>query len=272
MQFNIIDELVLEVSAANTNAQLSDAMTRVKRRLDFDHFALAYEHRTLSASRTSILLHDYPDAWAKTYIEFELAGDDPVRRACERTMTGFAWRDISRLVPLTRGDLQMLSIGAANGIGDGYTVPRHLPGYASGSCTFAIAPDKEMPMHMLPVAEIVGAFALTSARRIAGELPVDPRPVLSQRQRECVLWSARGKTRCRNRCDPGYRRGYGGPASPDRARAIRRPFPSRAHSLLTLRRVDQLRRHSALVVFPLIPARGMAQPSPLFGIQASPLK
>lgn len=194
MQFNIIDELVFEVSAVNTNAQLSDAMARVKRRLDFDHFALAYEHRTLSASRTSILLHDYPDAWAKTYIEFELAGNDPVRRACERTMMGFALHDLSRLIPLTRGDLQMLSVGAANGIGDGYTVPRHLPGYASGSCTFAVGPGREMPMHMLPVAEIVGAFALTSARRIAGELPVDPRPVLSQRQRECVLWSARGKT------------------------------------------------------------------------------
>src|SRR3546814_5083936 len=47
---------------------------------------------------------------------------------------------------------------------------------------------------MLHVAEIVGAFALASARRIVGVAPVRERPVLSKRQRECVLWSARGKS------------------------------------------------------------------------------
>lgn len=47
---------------------------------------------------------------------------------------------------------------------------------------------------MFHVAEIVGAFALTRARQIAGAMPPKVRPVLSERQRECVLWSARGKT------------------------------------------------------------------------------
>jgi LuxR family quorum-sensing system transcriptional regulator CciR len=169
-------------------------MTRVKHRLHFDHFALAYEHRTLSAGITSILIHDYPDPWAKTYVGFELASDDPVRRACDRTMMGFIWRDLARLVPLTRGDHQMLPVGSANGVGDGYTVPRHLPGYASGSCTFAVGPGQTVPIDLLSAAEIVGAFALTAAKRIAGEAPFNPRPALSQRQRECVLWSARGKT------------------------------------------------------------------------------
>lgn len=194
MPICLIDELTSHICDAKTNDQLADALTRITHRLEFDHFALSYEHRTLSAERSAILLHDYPEPWATTYITFDLAGDDPVRRACERTMVGFAWKDLERLVPLTRGDRQMLAVGVANGIADGYTVPRHLPGYASGSCTFAVGPNRAMPSHMLPVAEILGAFALTSAKRIAGELPYNPRPTLSQRQRECVLWSARGKT------------------------------------------------------------------------------
>jgi DNA-binding CsgD family transcriptional regulator len=109
-------------------------------------------------------------------------------------MMGFLWCKLGELVPLSKGDHRMLSVGRANGIGDGFTVPRHLPGYASGSCTFAMRPDRAMPTPMLHVAEIVGAFALTSARRLAGEAPDNPRPVLTPRQRECVLWSARGKT------------------------------------------------------------------------------
>ncbi|WP_454885441.1 LuxR family transcriptional regulator [Sphingomonas oryzagri] len=194
MRLNLIDDLVPEVSSADTNSKLSEVMARVARRMDFDYFALTYEHSTLCDTKTDILLHDYPDPWARTYIEFDLAGNDPIRRACERSMTGFAWREIDRLVPLTKGDHRMLAVGQANGIGDGYTVPRHLPGYASGSCTFAMRPGRIISSAMLPVAEIVGAFALTAARRIAGEAPTNPRPALSQRQRECVLWSARGKT------------------------------------------------------------------------------
>jgi LuxR family transcriptional regulator, quorum-sensing system regulator CciR len=190
----IIEELAADISSADTTDQLHAVMIRVRERLQFDHFAIAYDHRTMSENRSVFLIHDYPEPWAKTYVEFDLAGTDPVRRACERTMTGFAWRDLDRIVPLTNGDHRMMSVSGANGIANGYTVPRHLPGHASGSCTFALRPDKIMPMDQLGAAEILGALALASAKQIAGTLPTDPRPVLSQRQRECVLWSARGKT------------------------------------------------------------------------------
>ena len=169
-------------------------MGRVREQLRFDHFAISYEHQSREAARASFLIHDYPDPWAQTYIGFDLAGNDPVRRACERTMTGFAWRDLGRLVPLTNGDHRMLMVSGANGIADGYTVPRHLPGHASGSCTFAMRPDKALPGDMLGAAEILGAYALAAARRIADTVPEIPKPVLTERQRECVLWSARGKT------------------------------------------------------------------------------
>lgn len=169
-------------------------MRQVRERLNFDHFAISYEDRSLSESRNSILIHDYPDPWAQTYIGFELGGNDPVRRACERTVTGFAWRDLGRFVPLTNGDRRMLSVSSANGIADGYTVPRHLPGLASGSCTFAMRPDRALPGDMLGLAELLGAHAIAAARRIADRTPEIPKPVLTERQRECVLWSARGKT------------------------------------------------------------------------------
>lgn len=42
----------------------------------------------------------------------------------------------------------------------------HLPGYAIGSSTFALRPYKIMPRPIQPTAEIVGAFALTTAHRL----------------------------------------------------------------------------------------------------------
>src|SRR3546814_10141893 len=88
----------------------------------------------------------------------------------------------------------MLSIGREHGISDGFTVPRHLPSQVSAACTFAVGPGTRLPVDLLAVAEGVGAVALTTAKRIAGIAPPRAKAVLSERQRDCVLLSARGLT------------------------------------------------------------------------------
>jgi LuxR family quorum-sensing system transcriptional regulator CciR len=50
---------------------------------------------------------------------------------------------------------------------------------------------------MLPLAQLAGNFAFEAARRlwtVRGRLPFPPPPGLTDRQRECLLWAARGKT------------------------------------------------------------------------------
>jgi DNA-binding HTH domain-containing proteins len=193
MQFGLMEELTCEVAGAENDHLLHGALSHAARRMGFDHFALAYDR--WSSVQDGMLVHDYPDEWAKVYVGFDLRGADPIRRAGERSMTGFAWRrQLASLITLTQGDHQMLMVGRENGIGDGFTVPRHLPGEASGSCSFVVGPEKHLPGEMFHVAEIIGAFALARARHISGVAPPKSRPVLSERQRECVLWSARGKT------------------------------------------------------------------------------
>lgn len=191
-QYFLTEDLALSVASAATEEDLRVALAKASARLGFDHFALAYDRRGGAAA--SLLVHDYPDKWADVYVRFDLGGADPVRRAGEHSMTGFEWRHLGDLIPLTPADRQMLDIGRDNGIADGFTVPRHLPGEASGACSFAIGPKGRLCGENLYSAEIVGAVALTAARRIIGALPVEGRPRLSERQRECVLWTARGKT------------------------------------------------------------------------------
>lgn len=190
----LADELSADFRGAVTEYDLGALVGRAARRMGFDHFALSCDYRPGRGSGDRLLVHDYPEEWAKVYVAFDLAGTDPVRRACEKSVTGFVWGRIGQLIPMTPSDRQMLSVGRECGLGDGYTVPRHLPGEASGSCTFAVRPESALPAGMLLVAEIVGALALANALRIAGPSRVPGKPVLSDRQRECVLWSARGKT------------------------------------------------------------------------------
>lgn len=194
MCFEIVEGFAGELQKVFLEGDLSVALTKVTQKLGFDHYALTLESPSSLEAAPAVLIHDYPDEWARVYVSFDLAGRDPVRRACDKSMVGFSWQDIEELIPLTRGDRQMLAVGRECGIGDGYTVPRFLPGATRGTCSFAVAPGQELPKPGLIAAEMVGALALVSALKICGDAGRPAKAVLSDRQRECLLWSARGKT------------------------------------------------------------------------------
>jgi len=139
MRLSFAEEFAGELVEIDTQTGLEEALKRTSRFLGFDHFALSLEAYTSAEKPHEVLLHDYPDEWAKVYINFDLAGRDPVRRACDKSFSGFAWQSIEKMIPMTRGDRQMLAVGRECGIGDGYTIPRHLPGTARGACLLITA-------------------------------------------------------------------------------------------------------------------------------------
>lgn len=183
------------VQAAGERAALADAMADITRELGFDHFALSHHVDVRGGRPDAIWLHDYPEEWAAFYDEHALGVTDPVHRASHVTSVGFKWSQMGSMIPLTPGDRRVLALGQAQGIGDGFTVPSNVPGEARGSCSFALGADKPLPEAMLPVAQLAGAFAFEAARRLwIGRGRVGDEPRLTDRQRDCVLWMARGKT------------------------------------------------------------------------------
>jgi LuxR family quorum-sensing system transcriptional regulator CciR len=194
MYHHQIDDLLQCISESRTENSLHDALCAARDMMGFHHFTVSYELRTIEHAPVGVLLHDYPSEWAKVYVAFDLAGKDPVRRACDKTLTGFAWGNLKSLVPMTQGDRQMLAIGKEVGIADGFTTPRHIPGEGSGSCSFVVNNSAPLPRNMLLTAEILGGVALGAARAILAGSQRVRSPLISDRQRECILWSARGKT------------------------------------------------------------------------------
>lgn len=185
------------VEEVRTRDDLAIAMTAVTSRLGFQYFALTHHVDIVEASGTAIRLHDYPAQWADYYDGHGLGVSDPVHRASHVTGAGFVWSDLGSMIPLTSADRQMLDLGRAQGIGNGFTVPSHVPGEARGSCSFVNDAARPVPATMLPLAQFAGTFAFEGARRLWSRRghPVAPiRPVLTDRQRDCLLWAARGKT------------------------------------------------------------------------------
>jgi DNA-binding CsgD family transcriptional regulator len=194
MYFDLVETLGDGMVNAASVDELHEALARATHDLSFDRFALTLEIGCGSAFGTSVLIHDYPSSWADMYIGFNLAQADPIRRAAERSLLGFKWQRIRHLVPVTDSERRTFEAGRKHGIVDGYTVPRHLPGEVTGSCSFVIGPAQTLPEASLPGAELLGAIALATARQVSGWEERSKSPKLTDRQRDCVLWAARGKT------------------------------------------------------------------------------
>ena len=194
--FERAEAFLRDVSGANSESELEAALTVVTRELGFTYFALTHHVDIRRAVQPAIRLHNYPEDWVEYYDDNSLGVSDPVHRASHVTSVGFAWSEIPRLIALTPGDHEILARGGSKGIGDGFTVPANVPGESNGSCSFANPRGRRMLEDDLPVAQLVGAFAFEAARRLwrmRGPAK-EALPKLTERQRECILWVARGKS------------------------------------------------------------------------------
>ena len=162
--------------------------------MGFDYYALANHVDLRAMGCRPFLLHNYPESWADFYLQEELGPIDPVRRTSHRTSRGFRWSQIHRHISLSARDRSILAAGDAYGIGEGFTVPGHVPGEVSGSCSFVVPRGKPLPDDMLWTAQLVGELALERANILSGRVFTANDVELTERQIECVLWAARGKT------------------------------------------------------------------------------
>lgn len=179
-----------------TVAELGAVMAELTGRMGFARYALTHHVDILSAPEPAIRLHDYPDEWADYFDRNRLGTSDPIHRAAQVTSVGFSWRDLAGMIRLTPDDRRILMLAREYGLAEGFTVPANVPGEARGSCSFVAGPASELRPDAFPLAQLTGAFAFEAARRIwrmrrGGALIP---PVITDRQRDCLIWVARGKT------------------------------------------------------------------------------
>jgi LuxR family quorum-sensing system transcriptional regulator CciR len=189
------EQFLTFVAAATSPADLADVVGETARRMGYDYYALTHHVDLHGASPSEIRLHNYPDRWVEYFDRNGLATSDPIHRASQRTAAGFTWRHVPQMIPLTPGDRRILALAADHGIGEGLTVPANIPGEVTGSCSFATAAGKPIPVANFAVTQVVGVFAFERARWIWQLRPVKPgaRPRLTDRQRDCLIWGPRGK-------------------------------------------------------------------------------
>jgi LuxR family quorum-sensing system transcriptional regulator CciR len=194
--FERIGAFVEDVNAVRTAAELALVVSQITKELGFNHFAISHHVDLRASSEPAMRIHNYPDAWERYYDRQQLGRTDAVHRACQITAIGFAWSQLPRMIPLTRRDYGVLEAAAKQGLGEGFTVPAHVPGEVNGSCSFATTRGTALPTEHLAVAQLVGAFAFEAARRLLKreQQKLSDPGRFSDRERDCLIWVARGKS------------------------------------------------------------------------------
>lgn len=196
MGFERIVAFIDDLRAVEAESDLGFLLAEISAELGFAHFALAHHVDLRRTSSGAIRIHNYPDEWERYHDEQHLGRSDPVHRACQLTAVGFSWSELPQMMRLSQRDLSVLRAAASQGIGEGFTVPAHVPGELNGSCSFATAPGVRLPADKLAMAQLVGAFAFEAARRLTRvrDGMKSTAPHVSTRERECLVWIARGKS------------------------------------------------------------------------------
>ncbi len=192
----VAEAFVEEAKEARSADALCEALIHCCAEMGVEYFALVHHIDFAREQRAAIRLHNYPAAWQAWFDDKGLGRSDPVHRASHRASIGFSWSTVPEIIKLTPDDRIVLDQAYRFGIGDGFTVPANVPGEIHGSCSFAVPAGEDFPEGFHYVAQLVGGFAFEAARRLSrGDcFGIESPPILTDRQRDCVLWAARGKT------------------------------------------------------------------------------
>jgi LuxR family quorum-sensing system transcriptional regulator CciR len=174
------------IRRAKSNEEVRQILEAASHQLGFAHVALvthATQPRSADLQLTS----------AGWYDLYQTLGDvvaDPFVAACRTRLMAFAWSDIEALLRLSTEQRTFLLKARKLGLKAGITVPLHLPGVRTASCSFASVRAVRMCAARLGAAQLIAQAAFEACVRLDRRLA---RPVrLTPRQRDCVALSALG--------------------------------------------------------------------------------
>jgi len=195
MLINIVQRFHDVIELFDSLESVSQAVVAISRLAGFRYFAIAH-HEHWQPNKSDVLrVHNYPAEWAAWFDAQGLGVRDPVHRASQLRNSGFGWWALEHLVDLTPDDHKVRAMAQDAGIGDGYTVPYHVPGERSGSCSFAVEPGIRFPRDQIPLAQALGSFAFEAARNLVVVPSSHRRRTvrLTEREREIVAFLGQGK-------------------------------------------------------------------------------
>jgi DNA-binding CsgD family transcriptional regulator len=194
-----IAEFIERSNAAKGTAELFSFMETAATSFGFEYVAYGAltNHVIYNAERyeSPAVILNYPDQWVSRYFEQSYQAIDPIVLMTPAMHGPFTWDRLCRTTTLTEGQRTFFAESLSAGLHSGLSVPLHGPFGNTSVVSFACRhenPDADMRQAFLQA--ISAQFHTVYTDLVLGIRQVRPTVHLTERERECLLWSARGKT------------------------------------------------------------------------------
>ena len=138
---------------------------------------------------------NYPVEWQARYFERGYEKIDPVLSQSLRQAAAFQWSDIRRSTTTDGEERRVLDEAADFGLKGGITVPLHGPNCSLAVVSFAEESGQAIAENRVVQLQAAAQHFRSVSTRLLVRCDEDPdSPILSRRERECLYWSAMGKS------------------------------------------------------------------------------
>ena len=173
---------------------------RIARRITYDLGFRWFAYLRLSSDDTRALISSYPKSWTGRYFELGYQHIDPVVRRARQENDPFSWGGGAPRAAGNREQRRFFDEAMTFGIKSGLTVP--IRGGFGRMAAFTMATDEpiasveRLVKEGRDVCQLVALYfhAHVAAKVCATMTQPGGDVVLTQRERQCVAWAARGKT------------------------------------------------------------------------------
>lgn len=186
--------LIDEIKEAPTMESLETQLSELALRCGFSSYAYVGFDQAMTARSVT----NYPSAWIELYRAKNFTFRDPILASCRRAISPFLWT--SENLTSYMGDPEDEFLGAAmeHGIRSGATIPIHFRGQEFGAfCVTSTLSGDDFVASWSAQAyflQVVGYYVHSRLTSLDAPSESPVVPALTPRQKEVLLWSARGKS------------------------------------------------------------------------------
>lgn len=193
-----VEEFIESSNRAQSVEELFALYKKVMLGLGFDRiiFSLMTDHTQIKRQAGHGIMLNYPPDWMAHYIANNYLELDPVRCHVHTADNIFVWDDLIQNSPLSKKQISCLNQGREAGLRDGIGIPLRGPnGSLAAIGAASSAGGVDLDRNTTSYVNLISYQFYTAFQEIERAGPARHDIRLTDREREVLQWSARGKTR-----------------------------------------------------------------------------